>query len=69
MTDSIDERKISSVPTDTPIFYPDTDGKPMAASDLHRDILFGTIETLKAHFKQHPDATFTNTQLTQSHIM
>ncbi len=50
-----DERKISSVPTGTPIFYPDTDGKPMAASDLHRDILFGTIETLKAHFKQQPD--------------
>ena len=50
-----DGRKISSVPTDTPIFYPDTDGKPMAASDLHRDILFGTIETLKAHFKQQPD--------------
>ena len=55
MTDSTDERKISSVPTGTPIFYPDTDGKPMAASDLHRDILFGTIETLKAHFKQYPD--------------
>ena len=55
MTDSTDERKISSVPADTPIFYPDTDGKPMAVSDLHRDILFGTIETLKAHFKQQPD--------------
>ncbi len=55
MTDSTDERKISSVPADTHIYYPDTDGKPMAVSDLHRDILFGTIETLKAHFKQHPD--------------
>ena len=55
MTDYTDERKISSVPTDTPIYYPDTDGKPMAASDLHRDILNGTIETLKAHYKQQPD--------------
>ncbi len=55
MTDSTDERKISSVPADTHIYYPDTDGKPMAVSDLHRDILFGTIETLKAHFKQQPD--------------
>ena len=55
MTDYTDERKISSVPTDTPIFYPDTDGKPMAASDLHRDILNDTINTLKAHYKQRPD--------------
>lgn len=55
MTDSTDERKISSVPTDTPIFYPDTDGKPMAASDLHRRILFRTIETLEAHYTQQPD--------------
>ena len=55
MTDYTEERKISSVPADTHIYYPDTDGKPMAVSDLHRDILFGTIETLKAHFKQHPD--------------
>ncbi len=55
MTDYTEERRISSVPADTHIYYPDTDGKPMAVSDLHRDILFGTIETLKAHFKQHPD--------------
>ena len=55
MTDSTDERKISSVPTDTPIFYPDTDGKPMAASDRHRRILFRTIETLEAHYVQQPD--------------
>ncbi len=49
-----DERKIVSVPTDTPIFYPDTDGKPMAASDLHRRILNRTLETLEAHYEQ-PD--------------
>ncbi|MYB65018.1 Uma2 family endonuclease [Candidatus Poribacteria bacterium] len=55
MTTYTHERKISSVPTDTPIFYPDTDGKPMAASDLHRDILIGTIETLKARYKQQTD--------------
>ena len=55
MTDYTDERKISSVPTDTPIFYPDTDGKPMAASDRHRRILFRTIETLEAHYAKQPD--------------
>ena len=55
MIDSTDERKISAVPADTPIFYPDTDGKPMAVSDRHRRILFRTIETLEAHYAQQPD--------------
>ena len=55
MTDFTDERKISAVQTDTPIFYPDTDGKPMAASDRHRRILFRTIETLETHYAQQPD--------------
>ncbi len=55
MTTYIDGRKISSVPTDTPIFYPHTDGKPMAASDRHRRILFRTIEKLEAHYAQQSD--------------
>ena len=55
MTTYTTEHKISSVQTDTPIFYPNTDGKPMAASELHRDILNCTIDTLKAHYQQQPD--------------
>ncbi len=55
MTTYTDKQKISSAPTDIPIYYPDTDGKPMAASDLHRDILNCTLETLKAHYTQRPD--------------
>ena len=55
MTIYTDGRKISSVPTDTPVFYPDTDGKPMAATDLHRRILIRTLHTLEAHFEQQPD--------------
>ncbi len=55
MTTYTAKQKISSVPTDIPIYYPDTDGKPMAASDLHRDILNCTLETLKAHYAQRPD--------------
>ncbi len=55
MTTYTDKQKISSAPTDIPIYYPDTDGKPMAASDLHRDILNCTIDTLKAHYTQRPD--------------
>ncbi len=49
------ERQIPSVPTDTPIFYPDTDGKPMAVSDLHRRILTRTLQALDAHFEQQPE--------------
>ena len=43
-------------PTDTADLYPDTDGKPMAASDLHLEILIWLLQTLKAHFAQRSDA-------------
>ena len=55
MTNDTDRRKIISVPTDTPIYYPETDGKPMAATDLHRRILMRTLYSLEAHFEQQPD--------------
>ena len=42
--------RIPAVPTDDGIFYPEEDGKPMAASDLHRDILMRTIDALTEHF-------------------
>ena len=37
-------------PTDAADLYPETDGKPMAASDLHLEILIWLLQTLKAHF-------------------
>ena len=46
---------IPYAPTDTSDFYPETDGKPMAASDLHLEILIWLLQTLKAHFAQMPD--------------
>lgn len=36
--------------------YPEEDGKPMAASDLHRHQLFWTLEALEAHFSTDPSA-------------
>lgn len=30
--------------------YPTRDGRPMGETDLHRNVMFDTIETLKAHF-------------------
>ena len=47
----IEQSRIHSAPTDTSIFYPEEDGKPMAATDLHRDILMQTIDTLTEHFR------------------
>jgi len=32
------------------INYPTSDGKPMAETDVHRDVMVATIETLKMHF-------------------
>ena len=34
----------------TEIYYPDSDGKPMAESDLHREIMFDLIHRLQYHF-------------------
>ena len=48
-------RDISYAPTDTADLYPDTDGKPMAASDLHLEILIWLIQALREHFAAMPD--------------
>ena len=37
------------------IYYPDSDGEPMAASDLHRDRLIWTLQTLETHFAPQPE--------------
>ncbi len=42
-------------PTDTGDLYPETDGKHIAASDLHLEILIWLLQTLKAHFAEMPD--------------
>jgi Uma2 family endonuclease len=34
--------------------YPTSDGKPMAETDFHRDLMLALIETLKAHFAAKP---------------
>ncbi|MEW6363602.1 MAG: Uma2 family endonuclease [Acidobacteriota bacterium] len=35
--------------------YPDSDGKPMGESDVHRDEMIGAIEALKDHFRDHAE--------------
>ena len=46
--------KIPYAPTETEL-YPETDGKPMAVSDLHRRILTRILQTLENHFTQSPE--------------
>ncbi|RKU17028.1 hypothetical protein C6501_04770 [Candidatus Poribacteria bacterium] len=41
--------------TDDSDIYPDTDGKPMAVSDLHRRILMRTLQILDTHFEEKPE--------------
>ncbi len=49
-------RNMPYAPTDTAEdIYPDTDGEPMAASDLHLEILIWLIQTLRAHFSERPE--------------
>lgn len=43
---------IPYAPTHDATFYPETDGKPMAASDYHRRLLMWTLQALEAHFAQ-----------------
>ena len=55
MTTYTKENRIPSTPTDASIFYPETDGEPMAVSDLHRRILTRLLQVLDAHFAQKPE--------------
>ena len=47
---------IPYAPTDTAELYPETDGKPMAASDLHRIQLIRTLRVLDTYLAQNPEA-------------
>jgi Uma2 family endonuclease len=48
--------QIRYAPTDeTDIYYPESDGKPMAETERHRDALIDALQTLMEHFKDVPD--------------
>ena len=46
---------LSSAPTQESSLYPETDGKPMAASDDHRRVLMRVLRVLEAFFRETPD--------------
>ena len=47
--------ELGSAPTQDSQLYPETDGKPMAASDEHRRVLMNLLRLLEAFFAQTPD--------------
>ncbi len=49
--------RIGHAPTlRTDIYYPETDGKPMAETDLHRNVMIKTILILSEYYKEDSDA-------------
>ena len=46
---------IPAVPTDGGIYYPETDGEPMAVTDSHRKEMMRTLNTFDAHFQTKQD--------------
>ncbi len=42
-------------PVTREIYYPETDGEPMAETDLHRDLMIDLISALDVHFKDDPE--------------
>ncbi|HMV49864.1 MAG TPA: Uma2 family endonuclease, partial [Blastocatellia bacterium] len=39
----------------TVTIYPESDGKPMAETDIHRNLLADLVFTLDNHFRHQPD--------------
>lgn len=46
------ENKIKAAPT---VVYPESDGKPMAETEYHRDIMIDFIQMLKHYFRDVDD--------------
>ncbi len=46
------QKKIRAAPT---IIYPESDGEPMAETDIHRDLMIDFIQVLKHHYRNASD--------------
>ncbi len=46
---------VTALPLRDEIEYPESDGQPMAETDLHRDDMFYLVEALDDHFRDRPD--------------
>jgi Uma2 family endonuclease len=45
---------MATIPTESEVFYPESDGKPMAETTFHRDVMIETIVGLKDWFADDP---------------
>lgn len=52
MGDHIMQKTIQAVPS---IFYPESDGKPMAETEIHRDLMMDFIQMLKHYYRDRED--------------
>ena len=55
MNTDTNKHNMPYAPTDTADLYPDTDGQPIAASDLHLEILIRLLQVLRAYFSEMPE--------------
>jgi Uma2 family endonuclease len=46
---------MAAIPLQREIYYPESDGKPMAESDVHRDVMFDLIHALDTRYAGEPD--------------
>jgi Uma2 family endonuclease len=46
---------LTNLAQDTSILYPESDGKPMAETDIHRQLLSDLVFTLETFFQKQPD--------------
>ena len=46
---------VRSLPTDQEDFYPSSDGKPMAETETHRDLMIDFIQILNDYFQERLD--------------
>ena len=51
----LNARRLPYAPTDTADMYPESDGKPIAETDLHIDAIYQMRQMLKAYFAENPD--------------
>ena len=58
-TNVISPRTMFSQEAKREVFYPESDGKPMAETDIHRDLLMELVEGLKLFFKTEEEVYVT----------
>lgn len=50
---------MNAIPLQRDVYYPESDGQPMAETDLHRDEMFDLIQALKRRYRNEPDVYVT----------